>query len=324
MDVSDFSTAVDPKVRGTRYLAESFPKVDSFVMFSSATSIVGNRGQGNYAAGCSYQDAVANNQTSATHFVSLNLPLIAGSDVDIQNPGRQQSMYRQGVVPITMDELFMVLDYALSPRCREDGITQILVGLSGQALKFALDQFGSTNPMFNHLMTTKGSNASGGETFDRTNAHIGITADLSTEEVHERMTTAIANRLSTLVAVEYSEIELDTPILDFGLDSLVAIELKNWITRTFRTTTIDTSEILGMPGIRALAKLAAERSSLVNGKPVAEQQETAVAEIKEDLPTHNHKCCKRAKKLPVLPLLDLETLFQYYLANHRAIWTDEE
>lgn len=56
--------------------------------------------------------------------------------------------------------------------------------------------------MFNHLMATKGLNAARGETFDRTNVRIGITADLSIEEVNEYLTAAIVNRLSDLEAVE--------------------------------------------------------------------------------------------------------------------------
>jgi hypothetical protein len=124
------------------------------------------------------------------------------------------------------------------------------------------------------------------------------------------------------VAVDYAEINLDAPILDFGLDSLVAIELKNWITRTFQSQ-METSEILGMPSIRALAEATAHRSTLFNVQAGNSREETSIT-IKEDIPDHNHKCCRRAKKLQTLPLLDLADVMKYYLEDCRAHWTDEE
>jgi hypothetical protein len=76
-----------------------------------------------------------------------------------------------------------------------------------------------------------------------------------------------------LAAIDYEEVALDVPVLEFGLDSLVAIELKNWLTRTFNTSNIETGEILGMPSIDALAVMVAERSSLVKNATSACRRE---------------------------------------------------
>lgn len=61
LQVSDFATMFGPKVQGTQNLHELFhdQQLDFFVMFSSLASIVGNRGQSNYAAANLFMSAVA-------------------------------------------------------------------------------------------------------------------------------------------------------------------------------------------------------------------------------------------------------------------------
>lgn len=57
---NDWQTAVKSKVKGSWNLHSSLPKdVDLFVMLSSATGIMGNKSQAKYAAGNTYQDALA-------------------------------------------------------------------------------------------------------------------------------------------------------------------------------------------------------------------------------------------------------------------------
>jgi len=69
MTFSDFEAALKPKVQGSWNLHEALPSnMDFFVLLSSATGILGNRSQANYASGNTYQDALAK------HRVSKGLP----------------------------------------------------------------------------------------------------------------------------------------------------------------------------------------------------------------------------------------------------------
>lgn len=62
---NDWQTAVKPKVKGSWNLHSSLLKdVDFFVMLSSATVITGNKSQANYAAGNTYQKALAQYRVS--------------------------------------------------------------------------------------------------------------------------------------------------------------------------------------------------------------------------------------------------------------------
>lgn len=78
MTYQQFQAAIGPKVRGSWNLQAVLDKdLDFFVMLSSITSIVGNRGQAKYAAGNAYQDALARQLVAqGVKAVSINLGTI--------------------------------------------------------------------------------------------------------------------------------------------------------------------------------------------------------------------------------------------------------
>ena len=76
------------------------------------------------------------------------------------------------------------------------------------------------------------------------------------------MATAIVVHFSNVVAIDLDTISLDSPMRDFGLDSLIAIELKNWISRTLKAA-VQTFEIVKAADLRELVTIVTRRSSLV-------------------------------------------------------------
>ncbi|KAJ4247422.1 hypothetical protein NW762_013097 [Fusarium torreyae] len=72
MTEEDYFTAVRPKVIASRNLHELLPHdMDFFILLSSASGVVGNRGQSNYCVGNTHQDALAR------HRVAQELPGVA-------------------------------------------------------------------------------------------------------------------------------------------------------------------------------------------------------------------------------------------------------
>ncbi|RYP34422.1 hypothetical protein DL767_004291 [Monosporascus sp. MG133] len=137
---------------------------------------------------------------------------------------------------------------------------------------------------------------------------------------------AIRDRISSLTAGDISEISLNSPLVNLGLDSLIAIEIKNRTTSTLQAPT-RVGEILDSPNPPALASLVTKRSGLVektdnvaavnghqpapeavtNGQvvnvksPKKPQSKEGVVTIRDDV------------QLPKLPLQPLEATIEVFL-----------
>jgi Phosphopantetheine attachment site len=82
------------------------------------------------------------------------------------------------------------------------------------------------------------------------------------EGISSIISSGITKEAAALMALEQKEISLEIPIAELGLDSLIAFELKNWISGSLEAA-MQTSEILDMPSITLLANKVLERSALV-------------------------------------------------------------
>src|SRR5436190_2184531 len=120
MTYQQYQVAVGPKVRGSWGLQDFLDKdLDFFVMLSSITSTVGNRGQANYPAGNAYQDALARQLVSrGVKAVSINLGTIKSVGYVAENYERVQ---KRGEIVTQWDEiskkqLHSIIEYHIDPR----------------------------------------------------------------------------------------------------------------------------------------------------------------------------------------------------------------
>jgi acyl carrier protein len=87
-----------------------------------------------------------------------------------------------------------------------------------------------------------------------------VIADGSEGAVADFILRAITRKISQLLSVDVGTVD---EILALGLDSLVAVELRNWILKRFEAT-LQSADVLVNQTPRALAEKVAARSSLVN------------------------------------------------------------
>ncbi|ORX93899.1 hypothetical protein BCR34DRAFT_608431 [Clohesyomyces aquaticus] len=81
-------------------------------------------------------------------------------------------------------------------------------------------------------------------------------------EATDIITEAIQRQLSSLLVVSKDDIDPKKPIHKYGVDSLVAVEMRNWFSKGAGAD-VETAEILGDVGITDLTNKVARKSQFV-------------------------------------------------------------
>ncbi|KAF2180972.1 putative polyketide synthase [Zopfia rhizophila CBS 207.26] len=327
MTLEDFQATILPKYDGTRNVIQAFDTddLDFFVMLSSLSGIVGLPGQANYAAGNTYQDYVANCNAmhGSKNFVSLDLAVLA--DTHMISKERQAKLLRRGLLSIPNEVALAYLDYAMSGKASADGNNQIVVGLNMQATSDDIKSLYSRNPMYGHVFASKGDKP--GQTCGSTSktavAELMSGTIRSPEQYQLLITAAIREKISSLVAMNHDDISITTPIVNFGLDSLIAIELKNWITKILHVS-MQTSDILDSSSITSLTALIMQRMEreplrASDGAPHEKDQVPALIDV---IP--NFKWSHTNVEVPKLPLQPLENILDTFYDSISVFGNEEK
>ncbi|CRG92715.1 Lovastatin nonaketide synthase [Talaromyces islandicus] len=327
MTAEDFNSVLQAKAQGTLNLKKTFASEDLefFISFSSAVNIIGTAGQANYNAGNSLQDALAQFDRSPNCFyMSLNIGTI--EDATVNNEAIIQSLRRQGLTPVLHNELLALFEYALSAEARETGCHQAVIGFTPETIAGTTAINGSAHtPMFTHVRQAD----EGGVENDATNKAktfkdiIGETS--SKDEISAFVAQVIGKKLAELIAIDPVDVNLGSSITDFGLDSLIAIELRNWMMREFDAP-IQSSEVLDNQNIWTLAQKVTMRSRLANGDGT-DSSSSSEGNVASTLPTSrspSQERQKRAFEQPPLPIPDLGETLRFFADSRKGICSPEE
>lgn len=329
MTAHDFETATAPKVAGTTYLREAFKNDDLefFLTLSSVAAIVGTRGQANYAAGNTFQDALAHTSSrSGTRYVSLSLGVLDAPGLDSKIlQERSDFVEREGGIPISMEQAVALINYAISEEVLQRWCRHIVVGLDRHSVTSSAASR-IQNPLFNHLPVKCSDDSSVADDEElRENNEINIEKCSSLEQATEIFAPHIIRQISILTTLDVADINLNSPLSNFGLDSLTAVEMKKWLSLKLHAA-VATVEISNAPSVTALVKTVAERSELVSGQnepqSVAQSSDhrgergqlDAVASASED----------KVAELPKLPLPNLEHSMQFWLDSVKCFCSEDE
>lgn len=118
MTAEVWNDPLEAKVRGSLNLAELLPQdLDFLVLLSSFAGVIGNRCQSNYAAGNTYQDALARNRVKhpKQRVMSVNLGLVLETGSANDKLLFVKSTLRAGCSGVTQDQLLGLLDVVCDP-----------------------------------------------------------------------------------------------------------------------------------------------------------------------------------------------------------------
>jgi aryl carrier-like protein len=325
MTVDEWKQPLQPKIVGTINLDKYFasPDLAFFVALSSIVSVIGKSGQSNYAAGNGFQDAFARAHANHTHtqYVSLNIGAVSidahGALEATQNETSistiRASLRQNSVMDISFDEFFANFEYIMTDSARKDGLHQSIQAVTRQSMMEANDEYLLDNPVFSllpHAMEKKAIGTAKTDKIDFAEALAGVKTMAEAEQLIQDAALA---KFAVFLDRPAEEIRVDQSLATTGLDSLVSIELKNWMVRTFQVN-LQTSELSGAGSITALTATVASRSKLIPDEirqshpkedtPVKE--ESAVSKPEQSHTDHGFYCCRTCKDLPRYPLVDLD------------------
>ena len=270
MTVADFEAAPGSKVQGTWNLHAHLPKeMDFFTLLSSAGAVWGSRGQSNYFAGNTYQDALARYRVSlGEKCVSLNVGLMLEAGFAAERQAITDSMRAAGYEGIRQAEFLAMLDYYCNPALPllTPDASQVVTGVDTPASlrsRGLPELYWMSKPLFRGLRQMdrlKGNTADASKAAVNYQALVGSAETLAA--AGSILTQALAKKLSLSLSMPEEDIETDKPIHAYGVDSLVAVEIRYWFLKEFKAE-IAVFDILGSESIAALSVLAARRSDYV-------------------------------------------------------------
>lgn len=264
MTLQDYNAAIQPKVAGTWNLHAAFPKaqdLDFFVLLSSIVGILGNASQANYSAAGSYQDAIATWRTKqGLPCVSIDLATVKSVGYVDQNAGVRARMAKLGHAWLDEDTVHEVLASAILNPAQ----AQIVAGIN-QGPGSHWDSDGSSqlgrDARFAALRyrqpRKQGGAASSGDGGDSVAARLAEAS--SAGEAETIVLEALRQKLAAIFMIAPDDIDTTKMPADYGVDSLVAVELRTMLTHKVGSE-LSSIAIMQSGSIGALAKEAAGKS----------------------------------------------------------------
>lgn len=266
MTFDDYNTVVRPKVQGAWnfHIALIDQPLDFFVMLSSIAGVVGNRGQAAYAAANTFLDALAScRRRRGLPAVSLNLAAIEDVGYLAENSAkRSQVMKNLAGSSMCESELLALVEAAIEGKVGGD---QCVTGLdfnNPSAMPFY-----ACDAKFSILRDAALAKASGDE--EPTDV-----VDLSVSQKLRRasdvgeavgiVTDGLRGKLAGILMLSTEDVAIQqatTSITALGLDSLTAIELRNWIGKELEAH-LQVLELLTSGLLQDLAVLVLKKTSL--------------------------------------------------------------
>ena len=269
MSFEAWNAAIRPKVQGSWNLHDVLPSdLNFFVMLSSVAGIFGNRGQANYAAGNTFQDALAAFRLSQGMKASvIDVGSVSGVGWVAENRQKMSVPGENLFEFLDENDLNSTLEFMIDPRhdkqrtgeSQQD--SQLILGLPTAELRrqhcIALPAYLNFS-LFTHqrTITVTGHHETGEQNTVSTKTLLAATAMLS--EAVEVVSDGIVEKLSALLAIPATDIDRQR----FGfycVDSLVAMEFRSWIRKELNAE-VSVLDIMGAQNIQALSeKIAGNR-----------------------------------------------------------------
>ncbi|KAF5707998.1 polyketide synthase [Fusarium mundagurra] len=272
MTFQQWGLTMRSKVNTSKNLNDLLPKdLDFFILLSSLAGVVGQMASANYAGGCAYQDALANHRRmQGQNALSLDIGWMSNIGIIAEKEAYQrQRQTSNDMQPIDDKELLALLTLCCDPNNPIElpplSEGQILFGLrtpadileEGQQPPALLER-----PLLSAFSFLAGSNNTPTQAVDHAeDARDVFQRSSDAGERQQVVIRAIATKLARAMSISPDDVEPSKPLSSYGVDSLMAVELRNWINKEF-SSTVAVFDIIGSISVAGVAEVVETRSSI--------------------------------------------------------------
>lgn len=211
-----------PKVNGAwnLHMETLNDPLEMFVAFSSYTTIIGNPGQGNYVAANAFLDALAYYRNACgLPALTVNWGAVADVGYVAENPDISNKLEHIGVKAMPADQLLIIMEKLLANRVVQAGVG--LINWS-QLAQVKLIHNAPRLTFLEESMLEQDSLMQGSSLVD----------ELYSIEETERLdylVNKIKEQLARIIGMSAAQIDTHQPLIEMGLDSLMAVEVGNQV-----------------------------------------------------------------------------------------------
>lgn len=263
MTIEEYNAAIRPKVHGSWNLHQLFKgrELDFFVMLSSLAGIIGHPSQSNYSAGGTFQDALARHRVAhGLPAASIDLGVVSSVGYVAEHDGTAERLKKSGHTLLSEDDVLFAIESAITSPFSG----QILLGLNTGPGAHWEESSMSRDLRFAPLRYRQLTQVSTGPSAEGISSLASqIAAATTFADAAAAVVQGIAKKLGDIFMIEEQEISSSKALSKYGVDSLVAVELRNMLALRAGSE-ISIFDIMQSPSIAKLGELVVAKSSHLN------------------------------------------------------------
>lgn len=263
MSGQEMRATLAPKIDGSKNLDEIFydDNLDFFILFSSAVCIYGNAGQANYSAANGFLNSLSRQRRKrglAASTIALGMVVGIGHAENAGQAVHDQLVKKFGLPPVSETDLHQIFAETVLSGSREEEDPVVVAGLRTLGDDEDLRGPWFSNPFFSHMVIERGT-AALGVVGTETKASLPVSQQLALatdlQDALGVVQDCASARLRVMLQLGDQKIEHDAPLLELGIDSLVAVEVRSWFLKELKVD-IPVLKIVGGASLTYLCNLA--------------------------------------------------------------------
>ncbi|KAJ5538114.1 hypothetical protein N7494_007593 [Penicillium frequentans] len=260
MTIDNYNAAIRPKVQGTWNLHHQLgSELDFFIMLSSLAGVIGNASQSNYTAGGAFQDALARHRvTKGLPGVALDIGAVKDVGYVASNKGVYERLEKMGYRLLAEEEIMSSIESAILYPC-----PQVMVGINtGGGSSDSILARESRFSALRYIKSANGNNGASKASGGAVNLAGKLSSAESPDEAAGLVMEALVKKLVDIFMIPAEEVVPTKSMAAFGVDSLVAVELRNMLALKAGSE-VSIFDIMQSPSLAVLCDKVASTSCYV-------------------------------------------------------------